>query len=48
MKSFFAEHRVPDSDRALKQSVERIDGCIELRSLQQPNLDKWVASQPKM
>jgi aminopeptidase N/puromycin-sensitive aminopeptidase len=48
VKSFFAEHRVPDSDRALKQSIERIDGCIELRSLQQPNLDKWIAAQPKM
>ncbi|MGD0630540.1 MAG: M1 family aminopeptidase [Terracidiphilus sp.] len=48
VKSFFAEHRVPDSDRALKQSIERIDGCIELRSLQQPHLDKWIAAQPKM
>jgi aminopeptidase N/puromycin-sensitive aminopeptidase len=48
VKSFFAEHRVPDSARALKQSIERIDGCIELRNLQQSNLDKWIAAQPKM
>ncbi len=48
VKAFYAEHRVPDSDRALKHAVESIDGCIELRSLQQPNLDKWIAAQPKM
>jgi aminopeptidase N/puromycin-sensitive aminopeptidase len=48
VKTFFTEHKVPDAERALKHAVERIDGCIELRSLQQPNLDKWIASQPKM
>jgi aminopeptidase N/puromycin-sensitive aminopeptidase len=48
VKAFFAEHRVPDSERALKHAVESIDGCIELRRLQEPNLDKWIAAQPKM
>jgi aminopeptidase N/puromycin-sensitive aminopeptidase len=47
VKSFFAEHRVPDSDRALKHAVESIDGCIELRSLQEPNLKQWITTQPK-
>ncbi len=48
VKAFYAEHRVPDSDRALKHAVESIDGCIELRGLQRPNLDNWIAAQPKM
>jgi aminopeptidase N/puromycin-sensitive aminopeptidase len=48
VQSFFASHKVPSADRALKHSVESINGCIELRKLQEPNLDQWIASQPKM
>ena len=47
VKQFFATHPVPSSDRALKTATERIDGCIELRTLQGPNLDKWLAAQSK-
>jgi aminopeptidase N len=47
VKQFFAAHPVPSSDRALKTATERIDGCIELRTLQGPNLDKWLAAQSK-
>jgi hypothetical protein len=39
---------VPSADRALKHAVEGINGCIELRKLQEPNLDAWIAAQPKM
>jgi Mlc titration factor MtfA (ptsG expression regulator) len=46
VKAFFAEHKVPDSEHALKHAVESINGCIELRKLQGPNLDKWMAAQP--
>jgi aminopeptidase N/puromycin-sensitive aminopeptidase len=46
VKSFFASHPVPASEIALKHAVERIDGCTEFRSLQEPNLDKWIATQP--
>jgi len=48
VKAFFAGHRVPDADRALRHAIESIDGCIELRRLQQPHLDEWIAAQPKM
>jgi len=48
VQSFFASHRVPDADRALKHAVESINGCIEMRQLQEPNLQKWMASQPAM
>jgi aminopeptidase N/puromycin-sensitive aminopeptidase len=47
VKAFFATHKVPSSDRALKHAIEHIDGCIELRTQQEPNLQKWLAAQPK-
>ncbi len=47
VKSFFADHKVASSNLALRHTVEHIDGCIELRSLQEPNLKQWLASQPK-
>ncbi len=45
--SFFATHKVPDTDQALKHSIETINGCIEFRNLQEPQLKSWLASQPK-
>ena len=46
VKSFFAAHKVPASSVALKHALEHIDGCIEFRWLQQPNLKHWLAAQP--
>jgi aminopeptidase N/puromycin-sensitive aminopeptidase len=48
VKTFFATHKVPAADAALKHSLEHIDGCIELRTLQEPNLKQWLAAQPGM
>ncbi|HEY1806344.1 MAG TPA: M1 family metallopeptidase [Terracidiphilus sp.] len=45
VKSFFATHPVPASSVALKHALENIDGCVELRRLQEPNLRKWLAGQ---
>ena len=45
VQSFFTEHKVPSAERALKHSIENINGCIELRKLQQSNLDDWIAKQ---
>jgi aminopeptidase N/puromycin-sensitive aminopeptidase len=47
VKSFFSAHKVPASELPLKHALERIDGCVELRSLQEPNLKQWIAAQPK-
>jgi aminopeptidase N/puromycin-sensitive aminopeptidase len=44
---FFSTHKVASSDVALKHALERIGGCIEFRKLQEPNLDQWIATQPK-
>ena len=47
VKAFFAAHKVAASDQALRHAIEHIDGCIELRTLQEPNLKQWLAAQPK-
>jgi aminopeptidase N/puromycin-sensitive aminopeptidase len=47
VKEFFTTHKVPAADISLKHALEHIDGCIELRTLQEPNLNKWLAAQPK-
>jgi len=47
VKSFFAAHPVPASEMALRHAIEHIDGCIEMRKLQGPNLKAWLAAQPK-
>jgi aminopeptidase N len=47
VSAFFATHKVPAAEHALQHAIEHINGCIELRSLQQPNLDKWLAAHPK-
>jgi aminopeptidase N/puromycin-sensitive aminopeptidase len=46
VQAFFATHKVPAADRALRHAIESIDGCIELRSLQEPNLKQWMAAHP--
>ncbi len=45
VESFFAAHKVPAANVALKHAIEHIDGCIEFRRLQEPNLKKWLAAQ---
>ena len=44
VKNFFTSHPVPASDVALKHALENIDGCVELRRLQEPNLKAWLAA----
>jgi len=47
VKDFFTTHKVPAANISLKHALEHIDGCIELRTLQEPNLNKWLAALPK-
>ena len=47
VQQFFAAHKVAAADIALKHAVENINGCIELRNLQEPRLKSWLDSQPK-
>ncbi len=48
VSQFFTSHNVPDADQELKHAIERINGCIELRNLQEPQLKSWIASLPKV
>ncbi len=41
--TFFRDHPVVSSERTLRQTVERIDNCIVLRSRQEANLAAWIA-----
>ena len=45
VQTFFAAHKVPSADQAFKHAIESIDGCIELRKLQEPKLKQWLAAQ---
>jgi aminopeptidase N/puromycin-sensitive aminopeptidase len=47
VEQFFSTHKVASSDKALKHALEHIDGCIEQRKFQEPNLKQWLAAQPK-
>jgi aminopeptidase N/puromycin-sensitive aminopeptidase len=47
VEKFFSTHKVAASDKALKHALENIDGCAEMRALQEPNLKQWLAAQPK-
>jgi aminopeptidase N/puromycin-sensitive aminopeptidase len=42
--AFFSTHKVAASGNSLKHAVDRIDGCIELRTLQEPHLKHWLAA----
>lgn len=42
---FFTTHKVPAAEHALARAKDQINDCVELRSLQEPNLKTWIASQ---
>jgi len=39
---FFSAHKVAAAERTYKQSIERINNCIELKSRQEPQLASWL------
>jgi aminopeptidase N len=43
VSAFFKVHIVPASERALRQAVERINSCADLKKLQQSNLESWIS-----
>jgi aminopeptidase N len=45
VRTFFAAHRLPAADRALKQTIERIDSCVALRERQQPAFGAWLSGR---
>jgi len=42
VQQFFAVHPVPSAERTLKQSLESISNCSDLKSRQTPELSTWL------
>jgi len=42
VQGFFTEHKVPTAERTLKQSLESIHTCADLKSRQTPELSQWL------
>jgi aminopeptidase N/puromycin-sensitive aminopeptidase len=40
--TFFSAHRIEAAERTYKQSIERINNCVDLKSQQQPQLASWL------
>ena len=45
VERFFATHPVEASDRSLRQALENIDMCVEMRTLQAQNFAQWLGSE---
>jgi len=39
---FFNAHKVAAAERTYKQSIERINNCVSLKSQQEPQLASWL------
>jgi aminopeptidase N len=39
---FFAAHKVEAAERTYKQSIERINNCVDLKTQQEPQLASWL------
>jgi aminopeptidase N len=42
VKDFFSTHKVPTAERTLKQSLERMSYCVDLKSQQGSKLASWL------
>jgi aminopeptidase N len=45
VKQFFATHAAPGAQRAVQQSLERINSCVEFKLRQQSNMKQWLATR---
>jgi hypothetical protein len=42
VQDFFAVHKVPSAERTLKQALERVNYCVDLKSQQSNQLASWL------
>ncbi len=42
LKDFFAAHRIEAAERTYRQSIERINNCVDLKQQQEPQLASWL------
>jgi aminopeptidase N len=40
---FFSAHKIAAAERTYKQSIERINNCVDLKAQQQPQLASWLS-----
>jgi hypothetical protein len=45
VEQFFEAHKIEAAQRTYRQSIERINGCIALKSQQDPQLASWLGKQ---
>ena len=43
IRAFFTKNKVPEAERALQQTLERVSSCARFAAVQRPNLDAWFA-----
>ena len=44
IQQFFTSHHAPGAERAVRQSLERINSCIEFKEMQSENMQKFLQS----
>jgi aminopeptidase N len=42
VKEFYAAHKIEAAERTYRQSIERINNCVDLKSQQEPQLASWL------
>jgi aminopeptidase N len=45
IRAFVTAHPLPSAERALSQTVERINNCLAFRERQQPTFNTWISAQ---
>jgi aminopeptidase N/puromycin-sensitive aminopeptidase len=48
IQQFFVTHKAPGAERAVQQSLERIDGCLAFRKEQQSSMGGWLKSRESL
>jgi aminopeptidase N len=46
VQNFFTQNAIPGADRSLRQTLERIDNCLNLKQQQETNLATWLQRRP--
>ncbi|MGB2716876.1 MAG: M1 family metallopeptidase [Vicinamibacterales bacterium] len=45
IRTFFAKNKVPEAERTLQQTLERVGSCARFAAAQRPKLDAWFAGR---
>jgi aminopeptidase N len=45
VRAFFERNPIPSSQRAMQQSIERIENCVALKERQSKPLAAWISSK---